>query len=259
MSSFTDIEDSIPSTGSGPAPASAVTGGDMSSAVVTRPDMAPAEVPSGEYTPGRTQGEVRSTDVNIPKLTVVNPLSEAVGAHPVGTVLLAGEIPLAQLGDSFEFVVLGVRKEYEKVIPFGSEEKPVRAKTMAEVRQLGGTLDRKDTSRVAFQDVAYITVLVPCPKDADDNVQAYFRLQDPSGRRWAKALYFAKSFSYTNVAKPVITREQMTDEPHFFSTWQAVTEEQKNEKKKTRWYQFKKIKAGSLTSQDFRNWAITKA
>gem|GEM_PF-5769957 len=227
--------------------------------MVASPGDALANPTDETYVAGRTQGEVRSTDINIPKLTVVNPLSEARDSHAVGTILLAGEIPLAKLGDPFEFVVIAIRKEYEKVIAFGSEEKSVRAKTMAEVRALGGTLDRKDKSRIPFQDVAYITCLVPCPADADENVQAYFRLKDPSGRCWAKALYFAKSFAYTNFAKPVLTREQLTEEPHFNSSWVAETEEQKNEVKKTRWYQFKKLKAGKLTSPEFRVWAESKA
>ena len=235
--SFTDIEAAATEAAADPT-YNPIGNTDPAPGTLTRVEgtVAPASSPVDLSGTG-VEGEIRRQDVNIPKITVVNGLSKArtEGDLPLGAVIYADSVVLGApkkgevLGPKITVYVLNIKKGYQKHVPFGSEEKIVRADTAAEVRELGGTLDRRDKSRVFFEETAQILLMIPAPENLEESDLAYFR-HELNGVRYATALFFVKSIAYTNVAKPIFTRVNNTGEATFEVAYELQTSFQKTEK-----------------------------
>lgn len=208
------------------------------------------------------QGEVRRQDINIPKLALVNALSKARTDldAPLGGFMFADEVLLCKpekgqkISPEIEVFVLNAIKGYQKDVPFGSDEPLVRAATAQEVRELGGTLDRRDKSKPLFVETAQILFLVPRPEDCEEAHESYFRFEF-GGKFFAKALFYVKSFSYTNVFKPIVTRVNNTGEPVIntsFKLWSQFMETDT-----FRWWT-PKLKTGRLTTPEERAYLASK-
>lgn len=228
--------------------------------LATTPDRQIAAAPDLSGT--GIEGEVRRQDINIPKLTLVNDMSRArkEGDAALGSFMFADTVCLvkptkgAAKSDSIDIFVLALRKSYQQKVDFGSDIKPARANTAAEVRELGGTVDRRDKTKVLFEEMAEILVLLPQPPDVDEADEAYF-YNEINGRPYAKALFFVKSFAYTNVAKPIITRVNNTGGKIIDTTYSLHSEFIKTD---TFSWWTPKLRAGRLTTPEEREWLAAK-
>lgn len=264
--SFTDIEAEAGENTGGAF--NAMTGDTSPATALAAPSTSPAELGAPlDLSETGIEGEVRRTDVNIPKLTLVNALSKSrtEGELPLGAFVFADEVVLVapkkgsdgkpeKFTKPIECFVLKLIKGYQQYVAYGSDLKPARASTIAEVRGLGGTIDRRDKTKVFFEETAQLLVLVPAPEPLGETQAAYFRFEF-EGKRYAKAMFFVKSIAYTNVAKPIITRVNNTAEPIINTTFNLHTEFVDGEKHQ--WWT-PKSKVGRLTTPAERAWAASK-
>jgi hypothetical protein len=225
-----------------------------------RPEMAPAV----DLTGTGIEGETRSTDISIPKLALVNGLSKArqEGDKPLGAFVFTEDwITIAAPADKkatvssvIDCAVLNVKKGYQKYIPYGQEEEMIRAASMEEVRAMGGTLNRKDKSRVLFEETAQLLLLFAAPEGLDENELAYFRFEH-NGQRFARGMFFVKSIAYTNVFKPIASRVNNTGEPVTAVSWGLHSKLVATEKFS---YWTPMLKATRTLDPEFRKFAESK-
>jgi hypothetical protein len=224
-----------------------------------RPDMAPAV----DLTGTGIEGETRSTDITIPKIALVNGLSKARtdADKPLGSFVFTEDfITIAAPGKKdnvspvIEVAVLNVKKGYQKYIPYGSDEEMVRAATAEEVRALGGTLHRKDKTRVLFEETAQLLLLIGAPENLDESELAYFRFEH-EGKRFARAMFFVKSIAYTNVFKPIASRVNNTGESTTAVLWNLWSKHVPGDKFQ---YWTPMLKASRIPDPAFRKFAESK-
>lgn len=259
--SFTDIDSEEPGSDSSSPAYSPTGGGSTSSSVVT---VRSAEVSSPAVNLDGTgiEGEVTRRDINIPKVALVNAMSKArtEGDMPSGAFVFSDTINLGspkkgeKSGPPIEIFILNARKGYQKYVAYGSDEPLIRAASAEEVRTLGGTLNRQDKSKPLFEETAQFLFVVPAPEGLDESDLAYFRMEH-NGKRYAKALFFAKSIAYTGTFKPVTTRVNNTGEGVTFVSW--VLQSKFMETEKFSWWT-PKLAAGKTTDADTRAWLASK-
>jgi len=273
--SFTDIEattDETATPGEGYSPV-AGTSSATSSAITHSPgSSSPATQHGGLSLEGTgIEGEVDRRDIHIPKLTLVNSLSKTrtEGELPLGALVFSDTIVLNPVPNGpdgkpargyketpqIEVVVLGLKKSYQKKTEYGSDEETVRCDTAAEVRALGGTIERNDKTRPLFEETAQILISVPAPVGCDENDLDYFLHETAEGKRYAKALFFVKSIAYTNVAKEIFTFVNNTRQPTINTTFLLWSKFMSTEK--FSWWT-PKLKAGRRTTPEERAFFASK-
>jgi hypothetical protein len=186
------------STATAEAPAS-------SSAVAVRESQAPALPTPPNH--AQVEGEIDPSDLNMDRVNLVQKSGNLGDNFEPGSFVLAKEVVLAKKGESFEFVVLKIKKSYQEDLPYdpsGNGEMPRRFNTAQEVREAGGSLKWGDPGY--YRDFATALVLIPAPEGiTQDEKESKFIYEDAEGKAYALALWNFVKTGYTAAAKKIFT------------------------------------------------------
>lgn len=167
----------------------------------------PIPAPEALITPTQTssipngmQGEFESSDIRLPRLNLIQKMSDMVnsGFRP-GDILYNKELALNKPA---EVVVVKVKKQYQQDLPYGGDVLPHVCDTLAEVREAGGTTEWGGENH--YSEMAHLQLLVKAP----DNLHAEYEDLFPyevDGTSWAPAMFTVAKTAYKSAAKPVIT------------------------------------------------------
>jgi len=137
-------------------------------------------------------------DIDIPKMSLVQKMSDTSKEFTIGTFLFAGSVPLTtDPEDTVACVALKARKYYVEDIPYGDEEMP-------------SIFDSKDEALAAGFSLTYgedkyckphcdLLLLVALPEDAIDSAEFIFE-----GIGFSRCIYTVKGASFA-VARAILT------------------------------------------------------
>lgn len=175
--------------------------------------------------PAGIEGEIERTDVKLPRLNLIQKMSDLVNAGFMpNTFALNKEIPL---GKSLEVVVVRLKKQFQLDQEYGSDADPVVFDTLAEVREYGGSTEWG--AEVHFSEIAHMQLLIKAPKDLDDDLKESSFPYEVDGESWAPAAFTAAKSAYKAAAKPVITAAFGVLRSGLHNgLWTVVSEDKKN-------------------------------
>lgn len=167
---------------------------------LAKPETALAKPAAHLEAPEGVEGEVDYSDIQLPRINLVQKMSDLVDAgFKAGDLVYNKELLLPQ---PVEVVVTRVRKQYQQSLPYGSEDTPDTCDTLEEVKARGGSTEFGDENHYA--PVAHMQLLVAKPADCPEELAELFAYT-AEGKDWAPAMLTVKSSSYTSAAKPVFT------------------------------------------------------
>ena len=170
-------------------------------AVVAEPT---SSIVDANYAP-QIQGEVDSSDIQIPRISLVQKTSQLADEFATGDFILA---KVVSLGDSFNFITLGLRTYYQEDLDYDSDEMPRIWDSRQAMETAGFSTKWETTSPRAVKMVdAMLAVansdLEILGKELEDESGQFTDSYD--GVAYARAMYTVRGSAYRLFAKPIIT------------------------------------------------------
>lgn len=167
------------------------------------------------YNEGGVVGEVGDSDIQLPRVRLIQGTSKFASNAPVGTLTLGNDgdlLVLAKEGQKVPFVVVEMRKQFQEKIPWGTDRLPRMCNSAEEVAAAGGQVNAPKGAGF-YDSIAHAKMFVGLPASARDDhpqadlVNAMF-LFEFDGLIWAPAVYTASGMSYTAFAKSIFTAQR---------------------------------------------------
>lgn len=210
--------------------------------LVQQSTAAPAVRPQSASTAASAgfEGEVDASDLRIPRINLVNALSDlhTESGFDIGSYVLNKEIALTDKDGKLTFVSLYGRKRFQQKLDYQSDEIPLVFDTLAEVRAHGGTTDYSkeavDEGRF-FDSVGHFIVAVEAPANLDEVAVEQFPHVQEDGTRWARVAFTVSGGAYKSFARNIITAALGSlREGLYLGVWELGREKRTN--KKGSWY-----------------------
>lgn len=164
-------------------------------------ERAPAELAKPLNMPHGVEGEVCPKDIAIPRLNLVQKMSELADTFKAGDFVYDKKVLLPQ---PLKLVVIHIRKQYQQDLPYGVEEMPDLCDTEAEVKERGGSTTYGDENY--YHEVAHMQVLIQKPDglQCSPEVESLFSYEF-DGTPYAPAMFTTAKSAYRTAAKAVFT------------------------------------------------------
>jgi hypothetical protein len=151
------------------------------------------------------QGMALSQDIEIPRLNVIQKMSQIEG--PVGSVVLDKEFVLLEAEQKTPVIIVGAIKRWKEDVPYDDDQIPKVAQTEAEARTLA------QESHYPMVEFAEIVLLIPQIGDDDENFpypigDTNYQLGRLTVQKDAYRLTFKRLFTFQtfNPTVPAFTR-----------------------------------------------------
>jgi hypothetical protein len=151
------------------------------------------------------QGMALSQDIEIPRLNVIQKMSQIEG--PVGSVVLDKEFVLLEAEQKTPVIIVGAIKRWKEDVPYDDDQIPKVAQTEAEARTLA------QESSYPIVEFAEIVLLIPQIGDDDENFpypigDTNYQLGRLTVQKDAYRLTFKRLFTFQtfNPTVPAFTR-----------------------------------------------------
>jgi len=155
-------------------------------------------------------GEILASDLNTPRLQLINKMSTLSDTFAPGSWVFDKEIVLADGKTPFEATVLAIRKSYIELLEYGTEQQPKRANKLSEVAALGQIAYGKTQAdairkenQIPFTEMADCLVLIPAPEKISE-VNALRFSEEYNGKRYGLAMWTLRGSAYKS-AKQIFT------------------------------------------------------
>ncbi len=158
---------------------------------------------------GGVVGDFSSKDIKVPRLNVVQKMSDDLIelGHSPGDVAYNREVKYIPFGKSGLVTVLGLVRQYQQKIPYGTKDViPDIVDTEEEVYAKGGTLAYDGVN--VYQPIAHITCLVEATDAVTEDHEAYFPFEH-GDKLYALAKWTVASTAYKDVAVPLISAAKL--------------------------------------------------
>jgi len=175
-------------------------------------------------------GSIDRSDVSIPQLKLVQSIGPLSEIFEPGLLVINNEAPITDEPNKdnptpLSITIIGLQKQFEENLEWGSDDRPRVFDTEAEVAEAGGHLNwakgpKGKLIKPPFSPVASILVAVKAPDVEDEGILSHFPYEFNCGKDKALAQYNgfytvvvfrAKGAGYTRMAKPIITAATMSD------------------------------------------------
>lgn len=155
-----------------------------------------------EPAPSGVQGEINQTDIRLPRVNLVQKMSETAEIFKFGDIIFEKTVKIGDLNSPVKITVLGIKKQYQQDLPYGSEEMPQLFDTSEEVRQAGGSVVRGGDNY--FAEIAHIRMVIEAPESLGEEELEYFPYAF-NDKYYAQAVITVGRSAYGTFAKPLIT------------------------------------------------------
>lgn len=221
------------------------------------------EVAEYDQTPivGHVSGEVDATDFNFPRLQLcqnIGPLVEEHGFTPGDLVLGQDTILYQPDCDPVDLVILSVRKRFQEVTEYGSDEMPRLFDTAKEVQEAGLSTGFPDPTAKAICDCIVLIKYPGDPKSTDEEKVPldHFGYEAPDGTLWALSTWRIAGAAYKVAGRKIFTTIQtkLGKVGILGCLWTLAA---KKEKSRRNTYWGPVLKTGEFTTDEFREWCKT--
>ena len=161
-------------------------------------------VPAKSFDECGVEGEITTADLKFPRLNLVQKIGNLSNDFDAGCIVFDKAIVLSTKAQALDLTVLRLKKQYQEVLPYGSEDHPRVFNTMAEVREAGGTTER-GTNGILFAEMATIQVAIKRPEGCPEDQEALF-CEEFNGEQYALGLWTLAKTAYTSAGKTLITK-----------------------------------------------------
>jgi hypothetical protein len=155
-----------------------------------------SSIVDANYAP-QIQGEVDSSDIQIPRISLVQKTSQLADEFSTGDFVLAKVIGL---GSTFDFVTLGLRTYFQEDLDYDSDEMP-RVWDSRQAMETAGFSTKWETT--SPRAVKMIDAMLLVAGEADHESGQFTDSHDGVG--YARAMYTVRGSAYRLFAKPIIT------------------------------------------------------
>lgn len=175
------------------------------------------------------EGEILPGDLKFPRINLVQKLGPLSDAFDAGSIIFNRELTLCPKNGSVDMTVLRLKKQYQEVIPFDSEQHPRMFNTIAEVREVGGSVIRGEGT--LFAEIAHIQVAIKKPENCSEELEGLF-CEEFEGNQYALALWTLAKTAYTSAGKRIITTaaNQLKSTGLLGGNWNVTVEIRSTEK-----------------------------
>lgn len=148
------------------------------------------------------QGEINQTDIRLPRVNLVQKMSETAEVFKFGDIIFEKTVKIGDLNTPVGITVLGIKKQYQQDLPYGSEEMPMVFDTSEQVRAAGGSVIPR--SENYFAEIAHIRLVIEAPESLSEEELEFFPYQF-NDKSYAQAVITVGRSAYGTFAKPLIT------------------------------------------------------
>lgn len=168
------------------------------------PVASAAIVPAKSFDECGVEGEITPADLKFPRINLVQKIGDLSNNFEPGSIVFDKSTVLCAKNKALELTVLRLKKQYQEVLPYGSEDHPRIFNTMAEVREAGGTTTRGEGG-LLFAEMATIQVAIKKPENCSEDTEALF-CEEFDGDQYALGLWTLAKTAYTSAGKTLITK-----------------------------------------------------
>jgi len=155
---------------------------------------------------GQVTGDVKESDVAIPRLNIVQGVGELSESFTPGDLVLNRELRLAPKEVPVTLVVLSMSKFFEERLPYDPEgPRPRIFNSEAEIRAEGLWLEWRNDEAPPVREVANLLLAIRQPED----VSPLSFTIEAAAAKWALAVWTVRSTAYGRVFKLVNSRAQV--------------------------------------------------
>lgn len=160
------------------------------------------------------QGEIGAEDIKLPRINIVQKMSETAEVFRVGDVILEKTVKIGGTAAPLNFTCLRMRLQYQQDLPYGSEEMPLVFDRAEEVQAAGGSLIRGQINY--FTKIAHLQLAVQAPEEIEEEHLDLFPFVH-EGKNYAVAIMTVSRTAYGTLAKPLITHGFHTLKDGYFN------------------------------------------
>jgi len=179
--------------------------------VNTDADLAPTPEASRGVL-GEVTGDIDQDDVKQSSIKIVQKVGDLSDIFDFGQIVIDEEVPILLDKDkeTLNIVPVALSKVYQEQKAYDPQgEMPKMFNTRVEAMEAGfqisNRLNWNNDAVAKVKPVAFITFLIECPDEQNEAVLEKFPIEIED-KFYALASYFAKSYAYDTLAKPLMTR-----------------------------------------------------
>lgn len=170
----------------------------------TSPATTPATPTTGiASTPpsmGVVVGDIDSSDINMPRLNIVQGVGSLSELFSPGQVVMNQEIVLSNGTTPIELTVLAARKQFVENLAYDAESRPRVFDTLDEVHAAGGSINWIGNMRPSFVPVLHVNVLIKAPQGVEGSFPIHC-----NGEDYALAVWTLRGVAYGKAGKSILT------------------------------------------------------
>lgn len=159
-----------------------------------------ADKPLAVITASGLEGEINTSDLQIPRLNIANKTGELSNEFPPGSIVFRKEVAVGNQKNPAKLVIIRLAKKYMQRLPYGAEERPKIFATSSDVRAAGGTLDITEGDMDIYDPILTLTAAVQSPEKG----HPLFTFER-NGENYALAQMILAKSAYNNAGKQLIT------------------------------------------------------
>ena len=174
-------------------------------------------------TMGSVFGEIDPTDINMPKLNIVQGVGRLSEGFNPGQIVYDGEIALSDGATPIEFTILSARKQYIENLVYGAEARPRVFNTLSEVWSAGGTIEWHAGKRPSYVPVLHVMVLFKVPQCVEIPFSMEYK-----GEHYRLAVWTLRGMVYNKAGKKILIESMygLPEGPHY-GKWRLSTKREK--------------------------------
>ena len=144
----------------------------------TTPATPTTGIASTPPTMGVVVGDIDSSDINMPRLNIVQGVGSLSELFSPGQVVMNQEIVLSNGTTPIELTVLAARKQFVENLAYDAESRPRVFDTLDEVHAAGGSINWIGNMRPSFVPVLHVNVLIKAPQGVEGSFPIHYNGED---------------------------------------------------------------------------------
>ena len=189
----------------------------------TTPATTTTEIAAAPPTMGVVVGDIDSSDINMPRLNIVQGVGSLAELFSPGQVVLNQEIVLSNGANPIELTVLTARKQFVENLAFDADTRPKVFDTLEEVHAAGGSINWIGNMRPSYVPVLHVNVLIKAPQGVEGTFPIHY-----NGEDYALAVWTLRGVAYGKAGRNILTAAKFSlKEGLYHGKWMLTTKREK--------------------------------